>query len=466
MRTTFLRIVAVFIAFLCIGTNAVASHMEGGYMSYKLVSSTSTTKTYDVTLHLYADCMVGSPDAIDQDNPAFFGVYENNPGSSYPPVLTDTAVYFDSSGVIPLSALNPCLVGSLYTCILERQFTARFTLSNDRYGYVISWARCCWAGNISNIVAPANAGQTIYCVIPPTTNNSVIFGNAPQKIACIHSPVTFNLGATDADHDSLSYEFANSVGGGSAGDVKPIGGPPPYSNTALQYPATYLQPLSSDTGVTIDPVTGDIAFTPNLIGAYLLDVNCKEWRHDSLINTNNISFEVIVTNCSGLTAGSAGDDTAIVAGTILQFGASGGTSYQWLNTLNMSDSTIANPWVIFPDTGTFFYPVKITGASGCTVVDTLVVTVIGTSEAKMPNAFTPNGDGRNDIFKWESVGNCQINSFRIFNHFGQMVYSGTEGWDGKYNGTTQEQGVYTWELQYINSDKKLITSHGNMTLIR
>jgi gliding motility-associated-like protein len=71
----------------------------------------------------------------------------------------------------------------------------------------------------------------------------------------------------------------------------------------------------------------------------------------------------------------------------------------------------------------------------------------------IPNAFTPNGDGRNDIFlpKYQ----CLISSYelRIFNRLGQLIYlskNSSGGWDGTYDGRQQPPDTYVWELRYTD----------------
>ncbi|RYZ51448.1 MAG: gliding motility-associated C-terminal domain-containing protein, partial [Chitinophagaceae bacterium] len=86
-----------------------------------------------------------------------------------------------------------------------------------------------------------------------------------------------------------------------------------------------------------------------------------------------------------------------------------------------------------------------------------------------PNAFTPNGDHRNDVFK--SAYNHSIRKYRltIFNRWGNLVFTtsnGEKGWDGIYNGKEQGTGVYVWLATYTTALGKQKTQKGVVTLLR
>ena len=87
----------------------------------------------------------------------------------------------------------------------------------------------------------------------------------------------------------------------------------------------------------------------------------------------------------------------------------------------------------------------------------------------MPNAFSPNDDGKNDSFKplMKCTGNLTY-VFKVFNRWGEIVFesnSPAESWNGKYKGEPVPLGVYVYYLQYScdNCDEFL---KGNVTLVR
>lgn len=86
----------------------------------------------------------------------------------------------------------------------------------------------------------------------------------------------------------------------------------------------------------------------------------------------------------------------------------------------------------------------------------------------VPNAFSPNGDGHNDRIYVEGLGITKL-SFKIYNRWGELVYEGTdqyEGWDGKYKGVMQEMEVYTYVVNALLLDGSNPILKGNITLLK
>ena len=107
---------------------------------------------------------------------------------------------------------------------------------------------------------------------------------------------------------------------------------------------------------------------------------------------------------------------------------------------------------------------------------TALLTVIATKNATnggcktiLPNSFTPNGDGKNDIFK--VLGNLQVEAFEfnIYNRYGQKIFNTTNinyGWDGMVNGVLQKTGVFIYTIKYLESDTKTVVAfNGTVMLI-
>jgi gliding motility-associated-like protein len=89
-------------------------------------------------------------------------------------------------------------------------------------------------------------------------------------------------------------------------------------------------------------------------------------------------------------------------------------------------------------------------------------------EMFVPNAFSPNGDGHNDVLKVNGI--CLQNlSFMIFNRWGEKVFETIDqetGWDGTYKGEAMNTGVYVYRLEGKTYDGKAFSGKGNITLIR
>lgn len=87
----------------------------------------------------------------------------------------------------------------------------------------------------------------------------------------------------------------------------------------------------------------------------------------------------------------------------------------------------------------------------------------------MPSAFTPNGDGRNDVIRPVLVGIKQLNFFRVYNRWGQMVFStsqGSKGWDGTVGGNKQSSDNFVYMVQAVDYTGKVIVKRGNFVLVR
>jgi gliding motility-associated-like protein len=165
----------------------------------------------------------------------------------------------------------------------------------------------------------------------------------------------------------------------------------------------------------------------------------------------------------------AGDDTSIVKGSSVYFNAAGGTRYAWSPGINLNDTSIYDPVGYYPDTGKFGYNVFVTSAFGCSGSDSVYVTVVGQPVFVLPDAFTPNGDGKNDYFKPISIGYSAINYFQVFDRFGELVYrtqSLEGGWDGTYMGQKLPIGTYYWEISYTDRNGIQNFLKGDVALIR
>jgi gliding motility-associated-like protein len=87
----------------------------------------------------------------------------------------------------------------------------------------------------------------------------------------------------------------------------------------------------------------------------------------------------------------------------------------------------------------------------------------------MPSAFTPNGDGKNDVFKLPAQNKNTLTSLKIFNRWGQLIFytsDATKGWDGNVNNFQQATGVFIYfvEMQGISGNK--LTQRGTVLLLR
>lgn len=115
------------------------------------------------------------------------------------------------------------------------------------------------------------------------------------------------------------------------------------------------------------------------------------------------------------------------------------------------------------------YTIEITTMAGCVTVDTQIVKTVKSVEILVPKAFTPNNDGKNDYLRPILMGVKQLNYFKIFNRWGQLIYetkSDKPGWDGRIKGNLQSSQVFVWIAEGIGVDNRVYIKKGTSVLIR
>lgn len=156
-------------------------------------------------------------------------------------------------------------------------------------------------------------------------------------------------------------------------------------------------------------------------------------------------------------------DTAVYEGTSATLTAGGAGTYVWSNGL-----TTATVQLVPPASG--YYSVTGTDANQCTATDSLHIEVLRdpTAEILIPTAFSPNGDGVNDVFDIVNRNRFVITAFRIYNRWGELVHNNTTaGWNGIYKGMEQPMSTYVFYVEAYNTGKtKQFRLSGNVTLVR
>jgi gliding motility-associated-like protein len=151
--------------------------------------------------------------------------------------------------------------------------------------------------------------------------------------------------------------------------------------------------------------------------------------------------------------------------TDLTTGPSALTNWFW----NFGDSTatnIQNPQHSYNGQGDYSVILVVKDINGC--IDTVRKDVSVILLPDVPTAFTPNGDGQNDVFLVRG-GPFKTMNLRIYNNWGQFIFESSdqlEGWNGTYNGTEQPIGVFVWVVEVEMLNGKKIKKTGDVTLIR
>ncbi|HEY8733980.1 MAG TPA: gliding motility-associated C-terminal domain-containing protein, partial [Puia sp.] len=155
-------------------------------------------------------------------------------------------------------------------------------------------------------------------------------------------------------------------------------------------------------------------------------------------------------------------DTVICAGEVLLLHPGPSyKSYYWSNG-ETGDSILVN------DAGV--YSLQVTDGFGCTGNDTIrVETKKCPYGIYFPNAFTPNKDGRNDVFRPVILGHPLVYHFDIYNRWGQQVFETTDpknGWDGMLKRKDQESEAFIWVCIFQFAGEKKTVKKGSFLLLR
>lgn len=160
-------------------------------------------------------------------------------------------------------------------------------------------------------------------------------------------------------------------------------------------------------------------------------------------------------------------DTVVKYGKSIQLMVNGARLYNWSPVSSLNNPNVSYP--IATPTESTMYVVAGIGSNGCRSFDTVRVGINYRDNLLIPTAFSPNGDGKNDVFRVSNMTFQRYVEFRVFNRWGQEVYNGTDGrkgWDGMWKGVPQEIGNYQYLIRVSYPDGYTETYKGDVTLVR
>jgi gliding motility-associated-like protein len=162
----------------------------------------------------------------------------------------------------------------------------------------------------------------------------------------------------------------------------------------------------------------------------------------------------------------AGPDQVVLEGgqATIKATATGSSNYQYqwspgtyLNNINVLQPTTKPSQDIT-------YTLTVTGAGGCSGADDVFIKVLFAPE--IPNAFSPNNDGINDIWNIKYLSSYPGATVQVFDRYGKLVYNSVgynSPWDGKFNGREIPAGVYYYVIDPKNGRKVI---QGSVTVVR
>ena len=163
----------------------------------------------------------------------------------------------------------------------------------------------------------------------------------------------------------------------------------------------------------------------------------------------------------------AGNDTIAAPNQPIQLQATGGLTYQWSPSFGLSNPTISNP--IATNDGDQTYLLTASTPLGCQTYDRITIKVIAGPQLYLPTAFSPNGDGLNDVFKVIPVGIATFDYFTVYNRYGKIIFftkKEGQGWDGTVKGNPQAAGTYVWIVAGTDYKGNKIVRKGTVLLVR
>jgi len=263
--------------------------------------------------------------------------------------------------------------------------------------------------------------DTAMATIPLINPNPVASFTAFADTACVNKPVQFSSGVTGAT--TWSWNFGNGTGTNM----------PPFTrsySSANTYNISLT--VTNAAGCRSLPATNSITISPNP------SVNAGP---DKFINSGgNSTLDAIIANPSNY-------------------------NFTWTPATYLSASNILNP-VATPDNTTEYTILAVDKTSNCTATDKVIVNII--TGLYVPSGFTPNGDGRNDVWQIPGLALYPGALVQVFNRNGEVVYQTKDyinrPWDGKYKGTPQPNAVFVYVIQLNDTQKRMLK--GYVTIIR
>jgi len=248
----------------------------------------------------------------------------------------------------------------------------------------------------------------------------------------------------------------------------------PYPNanagvdTTICFPASFQLHASGGDSYLWSPSTflsnpniADPVATPSLSIRYIVAVT-------DVLGCPKPSFDSILVLVEKIVADAGPRDTNIVVNQPLQLNGTGAETFTWSPSTGLNNPGIANPVALLSESQQ--YVLRVESAAGCTGTDTINITVYKVNPGLyVPNAFTPNGDGVNDVFRPIPIGMKSLKYFKVYNRGGQLIFATSiqnKGWDGTFKGKPQDTDVFVWIVEGLDYQGKVIFQKGSVTLIR
>jgi gliding motility-associated-like protein len=142
-------------------------------------------------------------------------------------------------------------------------------------------------------------------------------------------------------------------------------------------------------------------------------------------------------------------------------------TFVWSPPLGLNNPAIPSPIATLQEDQT--YNIEVTSEKGCTGQGTVNLRVRRREKLNVPTAFSPNGDGKNEVLVPVVNEISSLTYFKVYNRWGQLVFYTSElnrGWDGTFKGNPVVSGAYVWAIEGVASDGKIMKRTGSVLLLK
>lgn len=291
-----------------------------------------------------------------------------------------------------------------------------------------------------------SSGSTV--VVTPTVTTSYTVQGMDEK-ACVNKSTTSITVQTKTAVTGFSYTSPICE---KTPSLAPI--PVDSFNTGGTY-------YSFD--LPVDSVSGQLDLSSVSPGNYFVTYLV---RKQACLEASSSTATLAVAQSTPL---SITQDLTIVPGSSVVLHVSGGITYSWSPSANLSCTNCSQPVASPPENTQYCVSAELNSCSTKTCVN-ITVSCETSNDYSVPNAFTPNGDGNNDEFCLRGWDVC-TSSFQveIFDRWGEKVFESTDPnfcWSGVYKGKLMDAGVFVYVMSVQKFDKTTVNRKGNITLIR
>ena len=214
----------------------------------------------------------------------------------------------------------------------------------------------------------------------------------------------------------------------------------------------------SPAGPLDDPTIADPSLIPSQTQTFVVEIVDS----NGCYNSDTILVEVKPSPVIG-----ASDDIYIYFGSKTTLTVEGAARYEWSPRIAIVDS--GNNFITVQPEDTVLYYVTGFNEFNCFTIDSVLVIPVPYLELYIPNAFTPNGDGKNDWFSIGANDLFELLHLKVFDRWGNLVFSTNDpmqGWDGSMGGRPMPMGTYIYILEVRDQVGNLSQRQGNFILIR